>query len=529
MSYVSGFVARLLSYAVRCIQIDTRTLAVFRILVGALIIADLVLRSQHFTRLYTDEGMVPQSLAVDQTVDHAFSFYFLTTNPTMIAVLFVIQGLIALQLIVGYHTRIATLFSFLFVVSLDHHNPLVLSYADTLFRLLLFWAVFLPLGERWSIDAIHAGRPPRQHVASIASAAILVQMIYMYVVNGYHKSTNELWTGGEATILIFGLDDTTYLFGDALRAFPPLLQAGGLLWYYSLLLSPLLLVLPGRWRMPLIVLLLGGHAGLALTVRIGAFPYVAIAGVLLFLQSEFWRDAQWAASRLRLSERAASAAAGIERIGVATARWLPSFRLTEGIPRVVTTTVGDFAAIVAVLMVLVIPSIYSLHDEGVIDFDTGRVGEDTRNWTAAIGVRQPPWTVFAPNPRTTDRYHVFAARTADGELLDIYNDRRFTFERPYQQLQRQYLSYRERFYMNSVRRAGFNGQATPILAEYLCNTWRNQRGIEITHIEMYVIAESVTVETIDDPANRATDRSLFYRHGCGDREPMVLDLPEGDD
>ena len=151
-------------YLARCVRIDSRTLAVFRVFVGVLIVADLLLRSRNFSFFYTEDGVVPRSLAMDVTPDYAFSVYYLTTSSTLIAALFVLQGLIALQLIVGYKTRVATVLSFLFVVSLDHHNPFVLSYADTLFRLLLFWAIFLPLGERWSIDAAHRTRAPRPHV-----------------------------------------------------------------------------------------------------------------------------------------------------------------------------------------------------------------------------------------------------------------------------------------------------------------------------------------------------------------------------
>lgn len=45
----------------------------------------------------------------------------------MVGMLFVVRALIALQLIVDYRTRIAMILSFFFVISLDHHDPLVLT------------------------------------------------------------------------------------------------------------------------------------------------------------------------------------------------------------------------------------------------------------------------------------------------------------------------------------------------------------------------------------------------------------------
>src|SRR5699024_10419855 len=120
-----------------------------------------------------------------------------------------------------------------------------------------------------------------------------------------------------------------------------------------------------------------------------------------------------------------------------------------------------------------------------------------------VGAQQSRWTVFAPIPRTTDRYFVFAARDADGELYDIFNDRPFTFERPYDALQNIYPNYRERFYMNSIRRAGQAGAGSPpaYLADWYCREYA-ERGIELTHINMYAINEQVTMETIDDHEKR---------------------------
>ncbi len=114
-------------------------------------------------------------------------------------------------------------------------------------------------------------------------------MVYMYVHNGVHKMESDLWTSGEATLLIMGLDDMTFLLAEPMRQFPTLLQLGGLKWYYMLLFSWVLLVV-GRKRMVLVLPFVIAHASFAVTVRIGAFAYVAIAGLLLFVQRQVWED-----------------------------------------------------------------------------------------------------------------------------------------------------------------------------------------------------------------------------------------------
>jgi hypothetical protein len=270
------------------ISIDSRTLALFRILMGLLILGDLMARASTFSMFYTEDGLAPQSLAQERTVDYAFSFFYFTTSTPVIAALFVVHGVIAVQLILGYKTRIATILSFLFVISLDNHNPLITSHADSLFRLIFFWAMFLPLGERWSIDAIQRGTPGRPVITNLASAAILFQMLYMYVVNAALKTQSDTWTDGTATPIVFGLDDMTYFLAVYLREFPTLLGYGGYLWFGMLLFSPLLMILPGLPRTLLTAMFVMVHFSFAVTVRIGGFGWVAIAGVILFLPSWFW-------------------------------------------------------------------------------------------------------------------------------------------------------------------------------------------------------------------------------------------------
>ncbi|MXV61543.1 HTTM domain-containing protein [Natronorubrum sp. JWXQ-INN-674] len=504
------------------VRVDTRTLAVFRMFVGLLIVVDVLLRSRNFTYFYTNDGVVPQSLATQFGPDNAFSFYHFTTDPTLIAALMGIQILIAIQLIVGYKTRIATILSFLFVISLDHHNPFVLSYADTLFRLLLFWAIFLPLGERWSIDAVHADGKPRATIASIASALILGQMVYMYFLNWYHKSQDELWTGGDATPLIMGLDDMTYLFAGYARQLPALLELGTYLWYYMLMFSWLLLVLVGRKRMLLVALFVGGHASFILTVRIGAFPYVAMAGLLLFLQTQFWDDLESVAAMLEIDRtRLTAARHRLEAFGAA----VPYPRLER--PSIERAKSGLYSASLGLIVVFfVVFSAFAYVPAGgfVTDSSPNERAEDV---AASLSVDQPNWSVFAPTPRTTDRYYVFPAETADGDRIDAYNERPLTYDRSHDELQNQYDTYRQRFYMNSVRNGGFNDNEIPeVHAEYLCTVWEEEYDTELTHINMYVVYEDITLETIDDPSERETRTSHLYAHGCGDNEPKEIAPPD---
>lgn len=509
-------------YLRSCVRIDTRSLAVFRTGLGLLIVADMLLRARNFGLYYTDTGLVPASLAAQHTADHAISVYYLTTDTNVIAALFVIQAFIGLLLAVGYRTRAVSVLSFLFVVSLDHHNPFVLSYADTLFRLLLFWAIFLPLGERWSIDAVHSESGSREAVGGIFAALALFQMVVMYVVNGIHKLESPLWRSGDAAPLVLGIDEMTFLLGNFVRQYPILLEYGGLLWFYMMLTAWLLVLLPGRPRVAFASLFVGGHLSFALTVRIGAFAYVALAGLMLFLPAVFWRDIHTIARYVGLGNVSGRLQSGGEHLAAA----FPAFRV---IPPEYSASfrVLKIGCSVAVLVVLGIVVVTFALNFGAVVTDDGYDHHELNNAVSenpageyvyltaeSAGITQPEWSVFAPHPRTVDRYYVFGAQTADGTAFDVFNDRPFSWDRPHDgELQRQHDTYRERFFMNSIRRSSPGDELLVNLGDHICRSYE-ERGIELVYISMFEVTEQITAETITSPNDREVEREHIYRHEC---------------
>ena len=543
--------ARVFDWIGARVRIDTRSLALFRFALGLLIVADVLLRSRNLEFFYTDSGAVPASLAVAVEPVAAYSPYAVVTSPTGVAALFALTGLVGVALALGYYTRPVTVLALVLVVSLDARNPFVLSFADVLFATLLALAVFLPLGERWSLDAVAADRHRSRFVGGIGSAIILSQMVVMYVVNGYHKTTSALWRSGEAAVLILGIDEVTHLFGDALRAVPELLQLGGVVWLTMLCAAWLLLVLRGRPRHLLVAAFAVAHVAMALTVRVGAFSFVGLAGLLLFCQSSAWDDAGRLGSRVRRSverrtggrtrsrltsmrsrrglpdadaarSRLAAAAGRIPRPVSAE----PSRRFNEVRSRLPAPLASHAGAVVLVAIVataLVVAG--GLSAVGVLDEETP--GDEIETAASGLVAFQSDWSIFAPNPRTTDRYYVFPARTERGELIDAHADRSLSFDRPKDRLQRQHATYRERFYTSSLR-----GDDGALVAEHLgaslCETYRTAEGESITHIEFYVVEESITRATIDDPDGRERSVSRLHRHGCGDAEPIEIASPSVD-
>ena len=100
-------------------SIDLRSLALFRITIGSLVLADLSIRSRDLTAHYTDSGIMPRSLLASTfgaVVDT--SLYMINGTETAAILLFLATAVAAIAVTLGLHTRIATVLVWLLLVSL---------------------------------------------------------------------------------------------------------------------------------------------------------------------------------------------------------------------------------------------------------------------------------------------------------------------------------------------------------------------------------------------------------------------------
>nr|WP_241981555.1 HTTM domain-containing protein [Halorubrum sp. GN11_10-6_MGM] len=328
-SRLSAAVRRLSAALAARTAVDTRALAAFRIGLGAILIADLLRRARSLTAFYTDAGVLPRR-ALFADYSGAYSLHALSGESWAVASLFAVAGVVALALLVGYRTRLATAVSWLLLLSLQARNPMVLNAGDALLAMLLFWGFFLPLGSRWSVDALrradaaggHGGGSASDHgaaagdsasdadtgrrrgpaVATVASMGVLLQILVMYVTNAVHKLEGDLWLGGEAVAYVMQADHFTYHLGNHLGQFPALLRAATFVWVALLFASPLLVVLTGIPRAALASLFVGTHLGMAATMRIDLFPIISVVGFLPFFQTPVWDAAERGLDRFGPSE-----------------------------------------------------------------------------------------------------------------------------------------------------------------------------------------------------------------------------------
>ena len=285
----------------RVFAIDPRSLAIYRMALGAIIVWDILFRWPIVKEMYSDQGFFTRDLCgrffqlkFGSGWDQVFwSFYFLDGSVEWATALFSVTVILGVMLVLGIWTRWVTPILFLLLVSLHYRNPLVLSSGDMFLRMQVFWAMFLPMGRIWSVDAWRAGRKVADHLApvvSVASAGLILQLIAMYFFTGISK-LNDVWFSGDAMWYVLRLDIYIRPFGRSLLAYPMLLKLVSWATLFIEVIWLLTLLVPWKnpfFRLSNLVLYWAFHIGIAMSMSIGLFPWISMIAWLPLIPAVCW-------------------------------------------------------------------------------------------------------------------------------------------------------------------------------------------------------------------------------------------------
>jgi len=285
--------------------VDLRSLAAMRIAIAIVLLYDLGLRLGDLGAHYTDAGLVTRVgvlEAFDFLHEWPLCLHLATGSWGGQLLLFALHGAVLVCLMLGYHTRLATLLAWVLTTSLQLRNLYVGHGADAYIRMILLWGVFLPLGARASVDAyrrrgdgaagpLHGVAGGTQQMLSAGSVALLVQIAIIYLTTGYAKLMVPEWRDGTAVAMGFDNELWGTYTGNLLLQAPWLcaMLAHGVLVFE--LLTPLLLFFPfgmGPLRTGLIAGLSLMHIGFGMGLRIGIFSITSISALFGLLPGWFW-------------------------------------------------------------------------------------------------------------------------------------------------------------------------------------------------------------------------------------------------
>jgi hypothetical protein len=482
----------------RRLRVDTRALAAFRVGLGLLVLADLALRARDLRAFYTDAGVLPRSALVAHGDPLHWSLHAASGDPRVQALLFLVAAVLAVALTVGYRTTVATVGSWLLLVSLHNRMPEVLNGGDVLLRLLLFWGMFLPLGARWAVDSAHAARDTRESVTGVAAAALLLQVVAMYATNAAFKLGGDLWLRGVGLEYVFSLGQFTVLLGDHLAAYPGLLRVLDYVWLAAITASVLLVLLTGLSRAAFAGLLMTMHLGMLVTMRIHLFPLISVVALVPFLPAAVW-------DRLPARMAAGRPAALARRWGGRLAGALPVVTVSGVAPWLERWRRGVVTAVPLVFLVLVV--LWNLQVLGV-EKATGReVLPEAAEPALEITRTDQYWNMFAPDPLATDGWLVAPGRLENGSEVDAFHGGAVEWDRP-PDVSSTYPTARWRKYAVGLWRADTADRER--FAAYLCRRWNDRHDTDLERVAVYYVEQPTRIDAEREP----TERVRLESHSC---------------
>lgn len=141
----------------RWMIVDPRAAGIFRIVLGTLLTLDTIRHANEARLLYSNSGVLPNDYHQWQPTSR-FQFSIFETFSTLgeVRVLFALGVISHLFLLFGYRARLFAVFSFIFTTSMDVRIPFVENGGYIVVNLACFWAMFLPIDARFSVDAWRA-------------------------------------------------------------------------------------------------------------------------------------------------------------------------------------------------------------------------------------------------------------------------------------------------------------------------------------------------------------------------------------
>ncbi len=400
--------------------LDLRSIALFRALLGLTMLYDVACRLPYAKLFLSDDGVFSRADHLELiSRPWSLSLYMAIGDPLQVGLLLLLHGLAAVALAIGYRTRFAAIVCWALLVSLQHRNPLVLNGGDTLLCLFAFWALFLPLNARFSIDRLLASEnddrrfpPTENRYHAVPGFALFAQIAIVYSFTWALKS-GELWRNGEAVSYALHNLGMITKGGSWLRNYTeihPFLTRLTYHWEWAGLILALCPWKNGVTRLAAIGGFVAMHLSFAATLDLALFPLVSTIGWLALLPTLFW-DAVAARAR---------------RFGEAGQRWRARLGRRCAAGHIIAPgPLSSFIAAIAIALVFVW-NLAGLPDSPL----QGNVPQPIENALRLVKLRQK-WSMFAANPPRNSTWYAIEAQLVNGDSYDLlYPETLYSTRRP---------------------------------------------------------------------------------------------------
>jgi predicted DCC family thiol-disulfide oxidoreductase YuxK len=320
------------------LSIDPRSLGFGRIVLAIVLLVDLLRRVPDIGLFYSNHGMLPNhTILWRPPTQWMFSLFFMASWTDEAVFGFVLCGLVYLVLLVGWRTRLMQVLALIAVMSLHSRVPFLENGGDWTLGELALWTTFLPLGRRFSVDAVLASlrarrertavhlnsllrnpqtgseppamgsversstsldanraalEPSTTPVVSLAVLAVLLQLSLSYFFNCIQKG-GPTWRSGAAVGYVIHQDRMVTWFGVWLRPHMSLALSRVLSWSALVIEGslPVLILSPvfrTATRRAAVLCIIGLHVSFQFFINLGIFSWAMVGYTPYLLGAADW-------------------------------------------------------------------------------------------------------------------------------------------------------------------------------------------------------------------------------------------------
>ncbi len=395
---------------------DLRSLAAMRIAVALVTLLDLSIRASDLTAHYTNWGVLPLRALFELSWNEWYiSLHTLNGTPLVQAFVFMIHACFALALLFGYRTRVSTIACWVLAISVQARNPMILQDGDALLRLMLFWGMFLPWGNRYSIDSLSYPYTRRQpdYYFSVASAAMILQVLYVYQFTAFVKDFYEWGQEGTALYYALQLDMIVWPLGKILREHFELTRwLTYAAFYMEMFILPFCMIpfYNRTLRVIAVFILVSFHIGIIFTIFVGLFPLISITSFIVLTPGQWW-------GKLAAQLKRIKAVRSVLAWGARKVRKRRAFTAKPP-TTVVKNPAGKYrqmAAAVVALFCLILVTLWNIANLRQTNIEL----HPHLQATARLLRLDQGWAMFAPKVFKYDGWFIMEATLANGDVYDL--------------------------------------------------------------------------------------------------------------
>ncbi len=425
---------------------DVRALALMRIGICIILFIDLAIRALSIKAFFTDEGILPLEILKNYNWNpYYFSFHTISGDLWFQALLFIMNAVSIILLLVGYRARLFTFICWVFLVSLHNRNPFILQGGDELLRILLFWAIFLPWGERYSLQKTSYYK---NTYFSFANVGYLLLVASVYFFSALLKNSSEWYGDFTAIYYALSLEQMRLPIGTFIYQFPLLLKVLTAIVICTEFLAPIALVIPffsKKIRLIGIIAIVLLQLGIGSTMYVGLFFIIGIVSLIGFLPSSLidWFEKKQYKNKVF---------------------FVPQKKYKNNVITLFNGIKNGFI-VITILYCLIL-------NVGNVKWFPYSLNPSLIKYGSVFRLEQN-WGMFSPTVLKDDGWYVYCGYTKNGNYIDIKHDLEFVSYAKPKNIVEEYESDRWRKYGENYT-FNTNNHIRPLYCKYLIKKWNNE-------------------------------------------------------